>query len=98
MKGLYEKVTGRDSPLSRDPSWEDVLNATNHGLLAHRSVWAASRRPGPGPARGAVEGLRAGLLYCRAMLGSGTGVGQTGYVQTREKVPSSGLPPSLQAQ
>ncbi|CAK6444901.1 unnamed protein product [Pipistrellus nathusii] len=37
VKGLYEKVTGRDSPLSRDPSWEDVLNATNHGLLAHSS-------------------------------------------------------------
>nr|KAF6294831.1 hypothetical protein mPipKuh1_009705 [Pipistrellus kuhlii] len=37
VKGLYERVTGRDSPLSRDPGWEDVLNATNRRLLAHSS-------------------------------------------------------------
>lgn len=42
-------------------------------------------------ALGAVEGLRAWLLYCGAMLGSDTGVGQTSRIQTREKVPSSGL-------
>ncbi|XP_054570536.1 protein FAM234A isoform X2 [Eptesicus fuscus] len=37
VKGVYEKVTGRDSPLRRDPSWEDVLNATSHRLLVHSS-------------------------------------------------------------
>nr|KAF6272087.1 hypothetical protein mMyoMyo1_010882 [Myotis myotis] len=37
VKGVYETVTGRDSPLRRDPSWEDVLNATNHRLLVHSS-------------------------------------------------------------
>lgn len=37
VKGVYETVTGRDSPLRRDPSWEDVLNATNHRLRVHSS-------------------------------------------------------------
>lgn len=37
VKGIYEKVTGRDSLLRRDPSWEDMLNATNHRLLLHSS-------------------------------------------------------------
>lgn len=41
MKDLYEKVTGRDSPLRRDLRWEDMLNTTNHKLLSHRLVWAA---------------------------------------------------------
>ncbi|XP_004438301.1 PREDICTED: protein ITFG3 [Ceratotherium simum simum] len=37
VKGLYEKVTGRDSPLKTDPLWEDRLNATAHRLLLHSS-------------------------------------------------------------
>lgn len=33
VKGLHEKVTGRGSPLKRDPLWEGMLNATTaHGL------------------------------------------------------------------
>lgn len=35
VKGLYENVTGRDSALKRDPSWEDTLNATARRLLSH---------------------------------------------------------------
>ncbi|XP_045705183.1 protein FAM234A [Phyllostomus hastatus] len=35
VKDIYEKVTGRQSPLRRDPSWEDMLNATKHGLFLH---------------------------------------------------------------
>lgn len=42
VKGLYEKVTGRDSQLRRDPYWEDMLNTTTHKLLLHRLVWAAA--------------------------------------------------------
>lgn len=37
VKDLYEKVTGRDSPLRRDLRWEDMLNTTNHKLLSHSS-------------------------------------------------------------
>lgn len=37
VKGLYEKVTGRDSQLRRDPYWEDMLNTTTHKLLLHSS-------------------------------------------------------------
>lgn len=37
VKGLYEKVTGRDSPLKKDPRWEGMLNATTHRLLLHSS-------------------------------------------------------------
>ncbi|VFV37373.1 protein itfg3-like [Lynx pardinus] len=33
VKGLHETVTGRGSPLKRDPLWEGMLNATTHGLL-----------------------------------------------------------------
>ncbi|XP_043417103.1 protein FAM234A [Prionailurus bengalensis] len=35
VKGLHETVTGRGSPLKRDPLWEGMLNATTHGLLWH---------------------------------------------------------------
>lgn len=37
VKGLYEKVTGRDNQLRRDPYWEDMLNTTTHRLLLHSS-------------------------------------------------------------
>lgn len=37
VKGLYEKVTGRDSTLRRDPGWEDMFNSTAHQLLLHSS-------------------------------------------------------------
>lgn len=36
VKGLYEKVSGRDSSLKSDPLWEDMLSATSHRLLVHR--------------------------------------------------------------
>uniref|UniRef100_A0A8C3WKN8 Protein FAM234A n=1 Tax=Catagonus wagneri TaxID=51154 RepID=A0A8C3WKN8_9CETA len=32
VKGLYEKATGRVSPLRVDPLWEGMLNATSHQL------------------------------------------------------------------
>uniref|UniRef100_A0A8C8XL52 Protein FAM234A n=1 Tax=Panthera leo TaxID=9689 RepID=A0A8C8XL52_PANLE len=35
VKGLHETVTGRGSPLKRDPLWEGMLNASTHGLLWH---------------------------------------------------------------
>ncbi|XP_057551552.1 protein FAM234A [Hippopotamus amphibius kiboko] len=35
VKGLYEKATGRDSPLKSDPFWEDMLNTTSHRLHTH---------------------------------------------------------------
>lgn len=63
MKGLYEKVTGRDNQLRRDPYWEDMLNTTTHRLLLHRLVWAvATQAKSCSPVLGAVEGLRALLL------------------------------------
>ncbi|KAB0383367.1 hypothetical protein FD755_005284 [Muntiacus reevesi] len=37
VKGLYEKVSGRDSSLKSDPLWEDMLSATSHRLLVHSS-------------------------------------------------------------
>ncbi|KAM7149849.1 protein FAM234A isoform 1-T3 [Molossus nigricans] len=37
VKGIYEKVTGRDSPLRKDPSWEDVLSTAAQRLLSHSS-------------------------------------------------------------
>ena len=30
VKGLYEKVSRRDSPLKSDPLWEDMLSAASH--------------------------------------------------------------------
>ncbi|XP_029804805.1 protein FAM234A [Suricata suricatta] len=33
VKGLHEEMTGRGSPLKRDPRWEGMLNATGHGVL-----------------------------------------------------------------
>lgn len=33
MKGLYEKVTGRDGPFKSDPDWETMLNTSTHRLL-----------------------------------------------------------------
>ncbi|KAK2497578.1 hypothetical protein MC885_011604 [Smutsia gigantea] len=37
MKGLYEKVTGRDSPLKKDALWEDMLS-----VLPGRLPWHSS--------------------------------------------------------
>lgn len=36
VKGLYEKVSRRDSPLKSDPLWEDMLSAASHRLVVHR--------------------------------------------------------------
>lgn len=64
MKGIYEKatekVTGRDSPLRKDPRWEDVLSTTAQRLLSHRLVWASHGQIPPLPAQSV--GLRALLL------------------------------------
>uniref|UniRef100_A0AC11D537 Family with sequence similarity 234 member A n=1 Tax=Ovis aries TaxID=9940 RepID=A0AC11D537_SHEEP len=37
VKGLYEKVSRRHSPLKSDPLWEDMLSATSHRLVVHSS-------------------------------------------------------------
>ncbi|KAL4835732.1 hypothetical protein H8958_003998, partial [Nasalis larvatus] len=37
VKGLYEKVTGRDGPFKNDPHWESMLNATTRRMLSHSS-------------------------------------------------------------
>ncbi|XP_055417524.1 protein FAM234A isoform X3 [Bubalus kerabau] len=37
VKGLYEKVSRRDSPLKSDPLWEDMLSAASHRLVVHSS-------------------------------------------------------------
>ncbi|XP_068823883.1 protein FAM234A isoform X2 [Capricornis sumatraensis] len=37
IKGLYEKVSRRHSPLKSDPLWEDMLSATSHRLVVHSS-------------------------------------------------------------
>ncbi|XP_066131546.1 protein FAM234A [Saccopteryx bilineata] len=37
VKGVHEKVTGRDSPLRTDPLWEDMVNSTCRKLLLHSS-------------------------------------------------------------
>uniref|UniRef100_A0A8C5LBK9 Family with sequence similarity 234, member A n=1 Tax=Jaculus jaculus TaxID=51337 RepID=A0A8C5LBK9_JACJA len=37
MKGLYEKVTGKDGPFKNDPLWENILNSTTRGRLLHSS-------------------------------------------------------------
>ncbi|XP_048188498.1 protein FAM234A isoform X2 [Perognathus longimembris pacificus] len=33
VKGLYEKLTGRDGPFKNDPLWENMLNASTHRRL-----------------------------------------------------------------
>ncbi|XP_069875851.1 protein FAM234A-like [Dipodomys merriami] len=37
VKGLYEKVTGRDGPFTNDPLWENMLNTSEHRRLLHSS-------------------------------------------------------------
>ncbi|XP_017366349.1 protein FAM234A isoform X1 [Cebus imitator] len=37
LKGLYEKVTGRDGPFKKDPLWESMFNITSHRTLSHSS-------------------------------------------------------------
>ncbi|XP_003928396.1 protein FAM234A [Saimiri boliviensis] len=37
VKGLYEKVTGRDGPFKKDSLWESMFNATTHRTLSHSS-------------------------------------------------------------
>lgn len=51
IKGLYEKVSRRHSPLKSDPLWEDMLSATSHRLVVHRwgergAVGGTGRVPG----------------------------------------------------
>jgi hypothetical protein len=38
VKGLYEKVTGKDGPFKKDPFWENMLNSSIHRRLLHRLV------------------------------------------------------------
>ena len=67
VKGLHETVTGRGSPLKRDPLWEGMLNATTHGLLWRRLVWVADGTGGPVPVLGAVEQAKGrGPAWCWA--------------------------------
>ncbi|XP_052052263.1 protein FAM234A [Apodemus sylvaticus] len=37
VKGLYERITGRDGHFKEDPSWEKILNRSAHRRLLHSS-------------------------------------------------------------
>lgn len=56
VKGLYEKVSRRHSPLKSDPLWEDMLSATSHRLVVHR--WGER---GAGGAQAVCQGSRVTL-------------------------------------
>ncbi|XP_073916238.1 protein FAM234A isoform X2 [Castor canadensis] len=45
VKGLYEKVTGKDGPFKKDPFWENMLNSSIHRRLLHRKPILGHYKP-----------------------------------------------------
>lgn len=85
-------MTGRDSPLRKDPSWEDVLSTAAQRLLSHRLVRGVTQADpalGAQSSRGA-EGLAAGAV--RPSRTPTQGRANRSHVKTKEKVPTVGSP------
>lgn len=62
VKGLYEKVAGREGPFQKDPLWESLLDTTTHRVLSHSA--GAVRHLMSVPGRAGQDVLLVGSEAC----------------------------------